>query len=260
VNLIFSKYQGTGNDFVLVDNREGFFPKENKQIISKICDRRYGVGADGLILLEKSSISDFKMIYFNSDGNEGSMCGNGGRCIVAFAHHLELIADKTKFIAIDGEHEAKIEERDDKIIVSLKMSDVNEIEEQNDGYALNSGSPHFVKFIETHDNFDTATEGHKLRHSIKYKEDSVNVNFVSIKEDTLTVSTFERGVEDETHSCGTGVTAAAICASKKLNKDKFKIETKGGTLEVCFNQTDSSYNNIWLKAEAEKVFVGATII
>ncbi|BAX81258.1 diaminopimelate epimerase [Labilibaculum antarcticum] len=253
----FSKYQGTGNDFVLIDNRNNIIDANNFTLIKKLCDRRFGVGGDGLMLLDNASGFDFRMRYYNSDGKEGSMCGNGGRCIVAFAYHLGLISETAKFIAVDGEHEAKIIKTENGVQVSLKMIDVLDVELGDDFYFLNTGSPHFVRFISKHDNFDTFTEGKKIRYNNRFAEEGTNVNFVSFQDQDITVSTYERGVEDETYSCGTGVVASAISASFKTGRNQFKIKTKGGHLEVHFRKTnDTQIENIWLVGPATHVFTG----
>ena len=257
MNIKFSKYQGTGNDFVLIDNREQLISPDNFLLFEKLCDRRFGIGADGLMLLENANGFDFRMRYYNSNGKEGSMCGNGGRCIIAFAHHLGVIADKTKFIAVDGEHEAEVHQSNEGIKVSLKMIDVSTIEFGKDFYFLDTGSPHLVKFIDQHEQFDTFTEGKNIRYNDRFKEVGTNVNFVSLHQDHIQVSTYERGVEDETYSCGTGVVASAISSSFKTNSDKFKIKTKGGNLEVNFDKIDEqSIENIWLIGPATHVFDG----
>lgn len=257
MQIKFSKYQGTGNDFVLIDNRNNVFQPDNQSLIENLCDRRFGIGADGLMLLEEAEGYDFRMRYFNSDGKEASMCGNGGRCIVAFAFQLGIINNLTKFIAVDGEHEAKINSSTSPLIVSIKMIDVSEIEIGKDYYYLNTGSPHFVKFIPNHSNFDTVAEGKKIRYNNRFSSEGTNVNFVSFQEDILTVSTYERGVEDETHSCGTGVVASAISASFKTGSNHFHIQTKGGNLEVEFQKSKTEkIENIWLTGPATHVFDG----
>ncbi|WP_372751975.1 diaminopimelate epimerase [Labilibaculum sp.] len=260
MKLEFSKYQGTGNDFVLIDNRKGHFNSNNISLIEKLCDRRFGIGADGLMLLENAENYDFRMRYYNSDGKEGSMCGNGGRCIVAFAYHLGVVSQQAKFIAIDGEHEAKIEENTDGIQVSLKMIDVDAVEQGEDFFYLNTGSPHFVRFIPEHKNFDTYAEGKKIRYNNRFAKEGTNVNFVSFQDQKLNVSTYERGVEDETYSCGTGVVASAISASFLRDKNRFKITTKGGKLEVFFTKVNAQQiTNIWLIGPATHVFDGVFI-
>ncbi|MDY7393731.1 diaminopimelate epimerase [Aureibaculum sp. 2210JD6-5] len=253
--ISFYKYQGTGNDFIMIDNRQQIFPKNDTKLIERLCDRKFGIGADGLILLELSKLQDFTMIYYNADGKEGSMCGNGGRCIVAFAKHLTIVNKNTTFDAIDGLHEAKI--NDD--VVSLKMKDVTDIEEFTDYLFLDTGSPHHIAFVEDIDNFDVYNKGKKIRYGSPYLESGTNVNFVEQKnENTFKVRTYERGVEDETLSCGTGVTAVAISAHKsnKTNSTNIFLETLGGVLEVSFDTDNHVYRNVFLKGKATQVFKG----
>lgn len=253
MKLTFYKYQGTGNDFVIVDNRELFFPKENTDLVATLCDRRYGVGADGLILLENDSSSDFKMVYYNSDGNESTMCGNGGRCLVAFAKFLGIIEDETNFNAIDGLHHATIE----KDIVSLQMIDVAEIKVKPNSVFLDTGSPHHVQLVEGLKDFAVQKEGAKLRYGL-YGKSGSNINFVEqLNDATFSVRTYERGVEDETLSCGTGVTAVAIAMHKtgKTSSEKITVEAVGGTLEIEF-KSNGAYSEVYLKGPAKQVFKG----
>lgn len=254
--LHFHKYQGTGNDFVLIDNREKNIYLEIEQI-KKLCNRHFGIGADGLMLLEPEPGLDFKMVYYNSDGNLSSMCGNGGRCIVNFAHSLGIIKEKTKFLAFDGIHEAVIDEQN---IVSLKMTDVSEINIHENYFVLDTGSPHLVKFTEHLNDMDVKEEGKKIRYSPEFFQEGINVNFVEVKEGIVHLRTYERGVENETLSCGTGVTATALVASFKglsTSKNNCIIHTLGGTLEVNFERVlEKNFYNIWLRGPAEKVFEG----
>ncbi|TYB77397.1 diaminopimelate epimerase [Bizionia gelidisalsuginis] len=251
----FYKYQGTGNDFVFIDNRQQTFNKNNTKLIAKLCDRRFGIGGDGLILLENDDNTDFKMVYFNADGNESSMCGNGGRCIVAFAKFLNIIEDKTVFIAVDGVHEAIVTAE----AIALKMQDVATIEETPTHTFLNTGSPHHVTNVDDVNAFDVKLEGAKIRYGAPYNEAGTNVNFVTkVNENTFTVRTYERGVEDETLSCGTGVTAVAL-AMHKRNKTKattITLQTEGGILQVSFKKQNDGYTDIWLKGPTQQVFKG----
>ncbi len=252
--LNFYKYQGTGNDFVMVDNRKGVFPKDNTELVSFLCDRRFGIGADGLILLENDQAADFKMVYYNSDGRQSTMCGNGGRCIVAFANHLGIVDQEISFVAIDGLHRASI----DNGIVSLEMQEVKEIMEKSNSLFLDTGSPHHVQLVDGLKDFDVPKEGAKLRYGI-YGEQGSNINFVDQESpDTFNVRTYERGVENETYSCGTGVTAVALAMyhSGKTSHNKVHINTPGGKLEVKFNGSPDGYKEIWLTGPAKLVFKG----
>jgi diaminopimelate epimerase len=259
MKLTFSKYQGTGNDFILIDNRNGDSVLTNNQI-EKLCHRRFGIGADGLIVLEKAEGFDFRMIYFNADGKEGSMCGNGGRCIVKFAHDAGIVNNEYRFIAIDGPHDASLE-MDGK--VRLKMKDVEKIESHSNFDFVDTGSPHVVKQINSVEYFDVLNEGRAIRNSPSFKEKGVNVNFVEVlKDDRIYVRTYERGVEDETYSCGTGVTASALVhAHNERGFNHVDVETIGGTLYVEFEKTgDISFQNIWLAGPATKVFSGEILL
>ena len=255
MNLLFYKYQGAGNDFIMVDNRLLSFPKNNQNIINNLCDRRFGIGADGLILLENSNTYDFKMIYFNADGKEGTMCGNGGRCIVAFAKQLKIIDVKANFEAIDGIHFASIKND----LVSLQMMDINHIDIFKTHTFLNTGSPHHITFQDNINNINVKEEGSKIRYGNPYFEEGTNVNFVEqINDNSFKMRTYERGVEDETLACGTGATAVAIAANK-LNKTKdnhVKLSVLGGNLEVSFSKEKDSYKNVFLTGPAVKVFKG----
>jgi diaminopimelate epimerase len=258
MELIFSKYHATGNDFILVDNRSKDIRLSNRQIAG-LCDRHFGIGADGLMLLEQEANYDFKMVYYNSDGNESSMCGNGGRCIVAFAQKLGLIKDNVKFVAIDGPHSASI---DQKGIVSLKMGDVDKIDNHETYVLLNTGSPHYVTWVDETDSIDVFKEGKEIRNSEPFSKEGINVNFVEKLNNGLKVRTYERGVEDETLSCGTGVTAAAIAYSdNKTGPFIVPIETPGGTLEVSFTkETHNKAKDVFLKGPAQFVFEGKILL
>lgn len=255
MQLHFYKYQGTGNDFILLDNRKNEIQLTTEQI-AFLCNRRFGIGADGLMLLELEPGADFKMVYFNSDGNQSSMCGNGGRCISAFAAKMGLMNDRAKFIAIDGIHEAVIHEG----FVSLKMNDVKSIEKTEDFFFLNTGSPHYVKFVENVDSYNVFEEGKKIRNNERFLAEGTNVNFIERKEDSVFVRTYERGVENETLSCGTGVTASALVAAlsgMSTGKNYCKVSTLGGELRVKFDKVlESNFYNIWLEGPAEFVFEG----
>lgn len=255
MGIDFYKYQGTGNDFIIIDNRKNNFPIEDDHFIKDLCNRRFGIGADGLMLLENSNSFDFKMVYFNGDGKLGSMCGNGGRCIVQFAKFLKIINKKTTFEAIGKIYNATIENE----MVSLKMNDVSDIEIHPNHLFLNTGSPHHIKFTENVNSLEVKEIGNKIRYASPYFESGTNVNFVEqINKNTFKVRTYERGVEDETLSCGTGVTAVAIAshAAKKSTDSTIHLQTLGGTLEVSFDKEDNDYRNIVLKGPAVFVFKG----
>ena len=250
----FYKYHGTGNDFVLIDNRSLFFDKNNIELISKICSRHTGVGADGLILLEDDNLYDFKMIYFNSDGKETSMCGNGGRCIISFAKKLNIIDDKANFMAIDGLHEGIINDN----TIKIKMNSVSEIHDIHTGCLLDTGSPHFVKFCDSVDSVNVFEFGRELRNNKEISKDGVNINFTEIVNNySIKVRTYERGVENETLSCGTGVIASALSAYSKglVDTNRIKINTLGGELFVSF-EFNNIYENIWLEGPAIEVYKG----
>ena len=249
----FYKYQGTGNDFVMIDNRLEAFDKNDSQLIAHLCSRRIGIGADGLILLESEPGYDFTMVYFNADGNESTMCGNGGRCIVAFADFLGIINRDTRFLAIDGPHLAII----DSEHIELKMQDVSTISSSENFHLLNTGSPHYVALKSDLETIDMNIEGAKIRYSEPFKSNGVNVNFAEkINEDTFAIRTYERGVEAETLSCGTGATAVAIAMfhSKQTTSNAINLQTQGGVLKVRFNPLLESYSEVWLCGPAKQVF------
>jgi diaminopimelate epimerase len=256
MQLEFYKYQGTGNDFVMIDNRSGFFPKENVQLVARLCDRRFGIGADGLILLENDTDTDFKMVYYNSDGNQSSMCGNGGRCLVAFAKDLNVIKDNCSFIATDGLHHATVASDG---IVSLQMIDVTDIKKESDYTFMNTGSPHHVQLVEDLVNYNVKENGAALRYGDLYGKVGSNINFVKkISEDTFSLRTYERGVEDETLACGTGATAVAIAmnATGQTNATSINLNVEGGKLAVSFDKNGDMFTNVFLIGPAEIVFKG----
>lgn len=263
----FSKYHGTGNDFIMIDNRSSVLRNSasTTELIAHLCHRRFGIGADGLILINGSNKADFEMIYYNSDGNEGSMCGNGGRCVVSFANSLGIIKDKTIFTAIDGMHEAEILKKEkDSYEISLKMKDVKGIEKHDDYYVLNTGSPHYVCFRNKVNEMDVFKEGRNIRYSRAFTEKGINVNFAEVAEDVIFVRTYERGVEDETLSCGTGSTATAIAASLSgfCDTESFcKIKTLGGNLTVKFRKiSETEFHDVWLEGPAVCSFKGEITI
>jgi diaminopimelate epimerase len=251
--ISFYKYQGTGNDFVMVDNRKLAFPANDVSLVKHLCDRRTGVGADGLILLQDHPDYDFEMVYFNADGRLGSMCGNGARCTVRFARQLGVIEDVACFLAADGEHQASVE-RD---LIQLKMNDVTDVERIGDDYYLNTGSPHYVRFVDDVENLDVYEEGHTIRYNERFKEVGTNVNFVQrLSDNEIFARTYERGVEDETLSCGTGVTACALVAGLEGMQSPIKVKTLGGNLEVAFEQQGNGFKYIYLIGPTKQVFTG----
>ncbi|MFA4853178.1 MAG: diaminopimelate epimerase [Bacteroidales bacterium] len=259
----FYKYHGSGNDFILIDNRSLVVRNYNKSadIIARLCHRKFGIGGDGLILVNRSNDMNFEMVYFNSDGKEGSMCGNGGFCCVAYANSLGIIKDKTVFKATDGLHEAIIMNKEkDTTFVSLKMQDVQEIKKHDEYFLINTGSPHYIRFTQNVKKLDIFSEGRKIRYSEAFLEKGVNVNFAELHEEYIFLRTYERGVEDETLSCGTGATAAALAASFSgyiKNKTQCHIKMPGGNLTVRFNKTsETSFDNIWIDGTAVCVYKG----
>lgn len=254
----FSKYHGTGNDFVMIDGRALDGHQFTSDLIRRLCDRRFGIGADGLIILENSKTRDFTMRYFNSNGKEGSMCGNGGRCITAYAADLGIIGKETHFEGIDGKHVASILSTGE---IRLKLTDVSGIEKLEDGFLLDTGSPHFVSFVSKLEQMDVEQAGARIRHASRFGKEGVNVNFVERGKapGEITVRTFERGVEAETWSCGTGVTAAAIttCFASGTDKNSYSIHTRGGKLEVEFKVLgEQHFRDIYLTGPASHVYDG----
>ena len=253
MKINFTKYEGNGNDFIIIDDRKEEFSEDNVLMISKLCDRKFGIGSDGLILLRKHKVYDFQMIYFNSDGNESSMCGNGGRCLVSYALQLDIDLKTNSFLAIDGVHKFKVVDNE----IYLKMNDVKDIVVKNGYNFLNTGSPHVVQIVENVDEINVYEQGKKIRRQFQ-EMNGVNVNFVSFNNDIIKCRTFERGVENETLSCGTGVVAVAlyIFKKKKISDNKIIVSTKGGCLSVSFKNDGNSFREIWLKGDINKIFDG----
>jgi diaminopimelate epimerase len=253
---IFQKYQGTGNDFILLDDREHSFDHTNEKLIAHLCDRRFGIGADGLMLLRNKQGYDFEMVYFNSDGKPSSMCGNGGRCISRFAVDTGAVKKhELNFLAVDGAHTAIVGPE----TVKLKMNDVTAVESGDGFFYLSTGSPHYVKFMEEVEKMNVVEEGKKIRYNDRFAKEGTNVNFVNKEKDGIFVRTYERGVEDETLSCGTGVTASALAAALSGNAtaaDKCTVHTRGGNLSVHFRREGNSFTNVWLEGPATFVFKG----
>jgi diaminopimelate epimerase len=256
MTLSFFKYQGTGNDFIILDNRDGETNFLTAEIVQQLCHRKFGIGADGLMLMNSHEQYDFEMIYYNADGKKSTMCGNGGRCMVKFAFDLGTHKYTYTFLAIDGLHEAEIEINGD---VKLRMNDVKEVVCEKGHYILNTGSPHFIKPTENLENINVSKSGNEIRFSKQFENEGINVNFVeSLDDDAIFVRTYERGVEDETLSCGTGVTAAAlIFAHNERGFNRVEVKTLGGHLSVEFNKIDDQhFNNIWLCGPATFVYKG----
>jgi diaminopimelate epimerase len=257
MKIPFYKYQATGNDFVLIDNRQNQYALTPEQI-KQICDRKFGVGADGIMLIENDPTLDFNLVYYNSDGSQ-SLCGNGSRAAVQFASYLGMINGRTTFNAYDGKHDGELAASG---IIRLRMNDVHEVKEIGNDLSINTGSPHYIKFVEHVENFPVFDEGRKLRYNDTYKEKGINVNFIELLPDnTIFVRTYERGVENETLSCGTGVTAAALAASLKGYSSPVKIKTLGGELAIEFKVSHSAgdkptFTEIFLVGPAKMVFQG----
>ncbi len=254
----FYKYQATGNDFIIFDNRSQTLRPDMQSFYSAICDRRFGIGADGVMLLQNSPGHDFEMLYFNADGRPGSLCGNGSRCIVLFAQSIGLVKGSCNFLASDGTHEAIIEQN----TISIQMKDVQNFSTFQDFYEIDTGSPHYVQFTEDIKSIDVKTQGARIRYNDKYRQHGINVNFVEQESDGISMRTYERGVEDETYSCGTGVTAAALIYAVKRNstagKYKIPVKVRGGDLTVSYRLLpDGSFTDIWLNGPAAFVFQGS---
>nr|WP_039866275.1 diaminopimelate epimerase [Pedobacter sp. BAL39] len=257
MKIHFYKYQGAGNDFILIDNRDLSFKYTGNNAVLQLCNRRFGIGADGLMLLQDHADYDFEMLYFNADGKLGSMCGNGGRCIVAFAKHLGIIDSETNFLAVDGPHYAKISDAGNW--VDLQMIDIDHIGNDGEAYVLNTGSPHYVAQVNNLETLDVYHEGHSIRNNETYKQEGINVNFVEDLGDHLFVRTFERGVEDETYACGTGVTAVALSMAQHKGQNghiETPVKVLGGDLRIAFDYNGSQFRNVFLCGPAEQVFEG----
>jgi diaminopimelate epimerase len=259
MQLHFYKYQGTGNDFVILDNRNDELDLSREQV-AFLCNRRFGIGADGLMLLNAHPQYDFEMKYYNADGGESSMCGNGGRCLVKFASDRGILKRDYRFLAIDGEHEASIEIDG---TVALKMVNVKKVKYEHGDFILNTGSPHYIHLVNDVEHIDVVERGRQIRYSEPYKANGINVNFVeqTADPDKIIVRTYERGVEDETYSCGTGVTAAAlVCYHNENGYNRVEVDTKGGRLSVEYDKIEDSFENVWLIGPALKVFEGDIVI
>jgi len=254
----FFKVQGNGNDFIIIDDREKEFSLTVENI-KYLCNRHFGIGADGLMMLRNSDKSDFTMLYYNADGHLAGMCGNGGRCLAAFAFQQNIAGKKMTFDAFDGKHDAVVNSvlKEDVLFdVSLRMGEVDKVEKNGDYYFMDTGSPHYVEFVEKVAEIDVVKEGRKTRYSEQFSPEGTNVNFVELSTDRIFVRTYERGVEDETLSCGTGVTASAIAAYLETGKKDLKIHTTGGDFKVQFEEHNGIFSPVWLTGPAEMVFRG----
>lgn len=255
MKLHFSKYQGTGNDFILIDNRDNSFDPSADQIVA-LCDRKFGIGADGLILVQNHDDLDYKMVYFNSDGTQ-SLCGNGSRCGFAFAQSLGIVDNHATFETTDGIHQIKEEGG----LIHFQLFDVESLNQEGNDWYVDTGSPHYIKIVQDTESVNIVPEGRKIRNLPAYsRQNGTNVNFAQLLQDVVRIRTYERGVEDETLSCGTGATAVAIVAGKLGQESPVKIETKGGNLFVAFDKEDGFFSNIWLAGPAEKVFEGTVSV
>lgn len=260
MTLPFEKFHGTGNDFILMDNTSGKISLTDKQI-ALLCHRRFGIGADGLILIQKKEEADFEMIYFNADGRKGSMCGNGGRCAVLFAQKLGLCSNDVRFLAADGIHEATVTPNG----VKLSMSDVSGVTKSGEAFVLNTGSPHYVTFVDDVDSIDVVSHGRAIRNSPEYKGEGINVNFAALKNGYLQMRTYERGVEDETLSCGTGTVAVAVAASLRSKPqaeglEEWVIAAPGGKLSVSFYRRNQDFSRVFLHGPATFVFSAEAVV
>lgn len=256
--LPFYKYQGTGNDFILIEDADGAWEfRLNRPLIAAMCDRRFGIGADGLMLLQKTGGYDFRMVYYNADGGESSFCGNGSRCLVALAHRLGWIGREAWFVASDGDHEARID-ADGRVAVHMRS--VKEVTAREGGdWVLDTGSPHYVRFVPDAEGADLVRLARAIRYSAAYREEGINVNLVTSGEAGLQMRTYERGVEDETLSCGTGVTAAVVswaAQNRWTGRHEVRVHTRGGELQVGLEGGSYGFRDIWLQGPAEAVFEG----
>ncbi|MFZ6052989.1 diaminopimelate epimerase [Halocola ammonii] len=253
MELNFYKYHGTGNDFILVDDRRNNFTSIDLRTIQKLCERRFGIGSDGIIFIRECDDADFEMDFYNPDGSK-SFCGNGSRCAVSFANRLGMISEACTFRAVDGMHEAKlVGER-----VSVKMRDVEEVEVGIDHHFIDTGSPHYIVYRDDINSIDLVKEARIIRYGERFAEEGTNVNLVKETSEGVFVRTYERGVEDETYSCGTGVTAVALSYGLlHPEANHVNIETKGGKLEVSFRSAgENRFSDIWLTGPAKRVFTG----
>jgi len=258
LEIQFTKYQGAGNDFIIIDGFEypDLYNRLTTRDIKRMCNRHFGIGADGLMILQPQKEYDFEMIYYNSDGNTSSMCGNGGRCIIDFAFRRDIPnASSTRFLASDGPHVGQKAGSN----IAILMSDVKEVEQLSDSdYFLDTGSPHYVRVVPDLETIDIIRLAHAVRYNERFKQEGTNVNFIKLEEDLLSIRTYERGVEGETLACGTGVVAASIVSSLITGKSgEIKVAAQGGMLSVVFTKANGLYKDIWLTGQAQAVFSGS---
>ncbi len=263
--MIFFKYHGAGNDFIILDNRNGEFSSMSSKLISRLCSRRFGIGSDGLILLSKAEGYDFKMEFFNPDGSGATFCGNGARCIIAFAFRLKFFEGKTRFLASDGEHEGEIIENKNgrDFLIRVKMQDADLPITINNLHTCYTGSPHAIEYVDELDNFDVANKGKAIRYSETFGATGTNVNFVkSLNDNAIQVRTYERGVEAETYSCGTGVTASGLVHAERhgIKGGRIEVATKGGNFSVYFKRQSDKFSDVWLEGNVSFVFKGEIIV
>jgi diaminopimelate epimerase len=251
----FRKYEAAGNDFIMIDDRVEQFDTNDQKLVARLCDRHFGIGADGLILIRELEGYDYRMVYFNADGQEGSFCGNGGRACFHFARALGIVEEEARFMAYDGMHDVR---RTEDGRVALQMRDVHGIEEHEDHFILDTGSPHWVELAENLEELDVVCEGRKRRNRKEHIEVGINVNFIEKKEDHFLIRTYERGVEDETLACGTGITASALSLAVKMGWDegRLMLKARGGEVEVSFRRSGNGFTDIWLIGPAKLVYQG----
>ncbi len=254
----FTKYHGAGNDFVIINKEHNpEFPDEDQELISQMCDRHFGIGADGLITIDKCQEADFRMIYYNADGQPGSLCGNGTRCAVHYAHSLKWFGVSGQVLAADGLHKAYYRDAD---FIEIQMNDPNILTFSQTEIVIDTGSPHYIEWVDRYNGLDLFSRGRTIRYSAPFKKAGINVNFVLDRGEDIEVRTYERGVEDMTLACGTGCTAAAIAWAIKNNMSgpvSLPVKVPGGQLQVRFNMISNKPVEIWLGGPAVKVFKGA---
>ena len=258
-HINFSKFHGAGNDFIMINAIKNEIVL-SEELIFKMCDRRTGIGADGLIILMHSDNHDFRMRYYNCDGKESTFCGNGGRCIAAFAHQQGIIKNEATYEAVDGIHKAKVTETSsNEYLVELTMRDILSYKLDDNSLLIDTGSPHYVKKVMNLDTMDVYAEGAKIRYDKNISSDGVNVDFLLNDNGNIRIRTYERGVENETLACGTGVTASAMAASLWYGGNDIDIYTQIAKLNVRFDKENNTFKNVVLTGPAAHVFDGMFI-